>query len=401
MRGMSDFPPGFGSGGPGGDDPSRGMPPILGDMFKMMQQQQQGTGSWEIGRQFAVHTATEGEPEANVDPLERITYEQLSRVAELQVQRVTGLPASQSGGAIEFLPVNRTTWVQRTLDDYTPLFDRLASTVDQSPTEEPPPDDPFAWLAPFMKMVEPMMLRVVVGSMIGHLAQRAFGSYDLPIPRPSDEPVLVVLANLDAFGADWSLPPDDLRLWICLHEVTHHAVLGLPHVRARLLELLEAHLSAFESDSSMLEGQLDSIDPGDPASMQRMFDPDVLLGAISSPAQRELQPQLDALVTAVVGYVDHVMDEIGNGLIPSYTMVTEAVRRRRVETSSSDRFVERIFGLELTQKTYDRGAAFVSGVVERAGVPGLTSLWRSARELPTPAEIEAPGLWLARIDLPG
>jgi hypothetical protein len=27
-------------------------------------------------------------------------------------------------------------------------------------------------------------------------------------------------------------------------------------------------------------------------------------------------------------------------------------------------------------------------------------LWRSARELPTPAEVEAPGLWLARIDLP-
>jgi uncharacterized protein (DUF2342 family) len=42
----------------------------------------------------------------------------------------------------------------------------------------------------------------------------------------------------------------------------------------------------------------------------------------------------------------------------------------------------------------------VRGVVERAGDDGLARLWASARELPTPAEMAAPGLWLARIDLP-
>jgi hypothetical protein len=28
-------------------------------------------------------------------------------------------------------------------------------------------------------------------------------------------------------------------------------------------------------------------------------------------------------------------------------------------------------------------------------------LWRSERELPTPPEVDAPGLWLARIDIDG
>ena len=46
-----------------------------------------------------------------------------------------------------------------------------------------------------------------------------------------------------------------------------------------------------------------------------------------------------------------------------------------------------------------RGSTFVDGVVERAGQEGLARLWVSAAELPTPAEIDAPGLWLARIDL--
>jgi putative hydrolase len=129
-------------------------------------------------------------------------------------------------------------------------------------------------------------------------------------------------------------------------------------------------------------------------------DPEVLLGAIQSPAQREILPQLEALVCTIEGYVDHVMDTIGQGLVGSYDMLTEAVRRRRVTTDRSDRFVERLLGLDLDQSRYERGASFIAGIVERAGPAGLERLWRSERELPTPAEVDAPGLWLARIDLP-
>jgi putative hydrolase len=135
--------------------------------------------------------------------------------------------------------------------------------------------------------------------------------------------------------------------------------------------------------------------------LQSLFgDPETLLGAIQSPEQQQLLPQLEALVAVIVGYVDHVMDGIGGGLIGTYSMLTEALRRRRVEVAPSDRFVERLFGLELTQPQYDRGAAFVEGVAERAGDAGLGRLWESERTLPTPAEVDAPGLWLARIDLP-
>ena len=93
------------------------------------------------------------------------------------------------------------------------------------------------------------------------------------------------------------------------------------------------------------------------------------------------------------------MDAIGGGLLSSYGMITEAARRRRVEADESDRFVARLFGLELGQPTYDTGAAFVDGVVERAGFDALDPLWADEANLPTPAEIEAPGLWLARLEL--
>jgi uncharacterized protein (DUF2342 family) len=61
--------------------------------------------------------------------------------------------------------------------------------------------------------------------------------------------------------------------------------------------------------------------------------------------------------------------------------------------------VDRRLGLELERTHYDRGAAFCNGVVERGGLDQLNRLWTSVEMAPTPAELDAPGLWLARIDL--
>jgi putative hydrolase len=249
-----------------------------------------------------------------------------------------------------------------------------------------------------------MMLGMTAGSMVGHLARRSFGQYDLPIPRPASDELMVVPANLDEFGQEWSIPADDLRLWICLQEVAVHTVLRIPHVRARLDDLLGRYVTGFQPDASALEDRLGQLDVSDPSSMnglQSLFgDPQLLLGAIQSPAQRELLPGFEALVAAIAGYVDHIVDVAGQNLLQNHGMLAEAVRRRRVESDPSDHFVERLFGLELTQAAYDRGNAFVAGVLERAGDDGLARLWESERNLPTPAELDAPGLWLARIELP-
>jgi putative hydrolase len=414
MQAMSDSPfPGD------GNNPFAGMP-LFGDLARMLQSQ--GPLAWDAARQLALSTASGGRPEVNVDPIERIKLEQLARVADLHVTGATGLTTSVDGRSVQVVPVSRTTWAHQTLDDLRPLFERLAealgtdkggpATTAAGPGADPStdltglPDEEAtdAWLSGLMQFLSPMMLGMTAGSLVGNLAVRSLGQYDLPNPRPRRDTLPVVIENLAAFGDEWSLDGDDLRLWICLHELTHHAVFGVPHVRQLLDELLGEWTAGFETDPHSLERRLGEIDPagGDPmASFQQLLsDPELLLGAVRTPAQAALQPRLEALVLVVTGYVDNVMDRVGTNLIGSYGMVTEAIRRRRVEASASDRFVERLFGLELTQDRYDRGAAFVDGVVERAGTDALDRLWRSADQLPTPAELDAPGLWLARIDLP-
>jgi len=77
------------------------------------------------------------------------------------------------------------------------------------------------------------------------------------------------------------------------------------------------------------------------------------------------------------------------------------MRRHRVERSEADRFIQRLLGLDPSRRLHDQAAAFCRGVEERAGPAALDRLLESEAMLPTPAELEAPGLWLARIELGG
>jgi putative hydrolase len=383
------------------NDPFRGLP-LFGDLAKLLGGQ--GPVSWDAARQFAQLVASEGAAEPNVDPTERFRWQDLARVADLHVTATLGLDTLTGGRPVEVVPVTRSVWAQRTLDDYRPLLERLAGALNQPPSDAVL--DPGAtMLHGLFQFLGPTLLGMSAGSTVGHLATRCFGSYDLPIPRRPSNELLVVPANVQKFGDDWSLPADDLRLWVCLQELTSHAVLQVPHVNAALRELLSSFVAAFRPDPGALTERLGAIDPTDPDALGRLqstlSQPDVLLGAMETDTHRALRPRLDALVAVIVGVVDHTLDRTSANLLGSSGRIAEAVRRRRIDADPSDLFVERLFGLTLTRAAVERGSAFVAGVVERAGSAGVSRLWAGEVALPTPAEVDAPGLWLARLDLDG
>lgn len=378
---------------------------FLGELMKMLSGV--GDSSTNSARDLARSIAKGDESEPNIDPSDRFKIEELVRVAELQVASATPLAVTRSA-ALRVDVVNRTQWVDSTIKHYQPLLETLGSSIS---TSLPTPDnlgdnDPMnQMMAGLSQMLESMLATMTTGSMVGELARIAFGGFHLPLPRPTDAPLLILLPNVDRFGQEWSLNTEDLRLWVCLNEIAHRTVLGVPHVGERLSSLLTHYAGAFERDPEALSDQLGSFDlSAGPESFaqlnETLSDPEMILGSVRSPAQEALEPEITALLAAITGYVDHLMDKTGGTIIGSYAMVTEALRRRRVQANASDRLVERILGLELDQNQYDRGTAFVEGILERAGTEGLNRLFDNPEHLPTPAEVDAPGLWLARIDLP-
>ncbi|HLI24551.1 MAG TPA: zinc-dependent metalloprotease [Acidimicrobiales bacterium] len=373
-----------------------------------------GPVNWEIARQVAVFTSTAGQQEGNPDPVARVHLEELLRVAEMHVASATGLAPSERGG-LAVNAVTKSQWALATLDAWRPLLERLATASARAEGEQPrpfgfgppaaegdlPPDPMSQLLGNLPQVLGPVLFGVQSGAMVGDLAARAMGQYDLPMPRPASEGVLLVPVNIDAFASDWSLGADDVRMWVCLREVANHSVLRLPHVRGRLEELAGRYVDAFQPNTGVIEQRLSGFDPTDMASLQAMFgDPEALVGEMQSDEQRRLAVPLQSLLAVIAGYVDHVMDSVGRRLIGGYGPLTEALRRRRLEEGQGTRIMGKLLGVGLDEGAYSRGQAFVRGVLERAGEEGLGRLWASARELPTPAEVQAPGLWLARIDLP-
>ena len=385
------------------DNPFGGLP-FFGDLGKLFNHG--GPIAWDVARQFAYQIATEGEAEPNVDPLDRVKLNELARVAELRVADITSLGAGFPDQAVSITATTRSEWASKTLDAYQPLLERLAGRLAKGTESTDVTEPEMQMLDGLMRAMNPMMMAMSAGSIAGHLATKAFGNYELPIPRPNAQ-LLVVIANVDLFASEWSLPRDDVWLWVCINELATQSVMNVTHVRNEFDRLLNGYVDGFETSPQGLENRFMDLDigSGDPAELQAklqnaLSDPENLLGAVRSDAQSALIPDLNALLCVVVGYVDYVVEKVSRQLLESYESLSEVAKRRRFSASPGDRFVEKLLGVEVTPELLTRGTEFISGVIDRAGESALSRLWTESDALPTPNELDAPGLWLARIDLP-
>ncbi len=405
-------PQGFGVGGPFEGGPFSELMRNIAHMFTS-----QGPLNWEVAAQMAQWAATEGQTEPNPDPVWRVRLEELLRVAEMHVAEATGLEWP-SAGLSSVVAITRAEWAKRSLEDWHGLFETLALRLVPgregndpnsagilfpaiAPADEQSGDPLSSLFAGLPQMLGPFLVALQVGSMVGQLATRAMGQFDPLVPRPYRSEIVVVTSTVERFAGEWSLPQDDVRMWLCLHETLHRAVLGQSCVLEKLSALVRSYVDAFTPQTDPIEARLADLDISDMAGMQAAFaDPSALLAGMQNDRQKTIQEQLRAVLCALSGYVDYQMDKIGRRLVGSYPAVSEALRRRRLEETPGTTILAQLFGITLAQEDYEAARAFAGGVLERGGDASLARLWTSEQNLPTPAELTAPGLWLARIDLP-
>ena len=365
-----------------------------------------GPVQWDMARQFAMMTATNSSTEPNVEPTSRIAVQQLASVADLHVRDVTGLSTSDSTQPPVIDVVTRSTWVHHTIEAFKFYFSDFSGNSTSAASNDGLDIDSSgidAMMSNLTKMMAPAMLGMSVGSMIGQLSLRTFGQYDLPLPREPKSQLLFVARNCEEFAIDWSIKVEDMQMWLLIQELTFHSLFRINFVRDAVTNLVKQHVAGFQPNPNALGQRLTNIDvtDTDPAAMMQKLlgDPTLLLGNERSIKQQALAPKLDAIICAIICYVDHVVDTVANRILGNGAQISEAFRRRRVESSSQDQYVERLFGIYLTDDQIDRGDKFIAGVIERAGETGLTRLWARDGNLPTPNEIAAPGLWIERINL--
>ncbi len=402
---MSDLPFGPGFPNPFGFD--------LDQLMRMLQSQ--GPVNFDIAQQVANAVATAqpdtGEPasEPKIEPSVITSFDDVVRAAQVTVSETTGIAATLG---IPSVCVDRSGWAQATLEGLMPVLTALAGALQRSSAadsddivgigEAPVPADGGDIGAFLMQSLLPLLLGVWSGSMIGQLAHHALGQYDLPLPLHGPPRQRFLVRNVEAFGEEWSLPADELRYALALREVVHGAQRSVPWVRDELERLATEYVAAYEVQPDALQEQLGDFNLADAASvasLAQLGDPSALLGAMRSERQTPLLEALQRFVSVLEGYTDIVVETLGANMMTSHARIDEALKRHRLDRGESAAFVDRLLGLELDRGHYDVGVAFSRGVVERGGMEQLNRLWTGPEMMPTRAELEAPGLWLARIDL--
>ena len=310
----------------------------------------------------------------------------LAAVAEQARERVvayTGLAPARAIPPPE--AVDRREWLRLNLRSMRSVMEPLEQKLRGAS------DNP---LAGPLRAAGGMLIGAEVGGLTGYLAQRVLGQYELVLLDPaSPERLLFVAPNLREAARRLEVDEADLVTWVGIHEVTHAVQFtGVPWLREHLASRMRALLETVDVKVDVTK--LPSLD--DLRAAVERFRDGGLVTMVAGPERMAILDEVQATMAVVEGHAEHVMDAVGEDLLPTLPELREALDRRRRDKPPVVALLERLIGLELKMRQYELGRTFCDAVVQRGGIEALNRVWTSPEALPTLAELEDPDAWIER-----
>jgi coenzyme F420 biosynthesis associated uncharacterized protein len=317
----------------------------------------------------------------------------LARESEQHVVAYTGLVPQRPLPPAE--GIGRADWVDANVGAMRALLDPALEKVGAGLSNP---------AKPALRLAAGAVLTAEVGVVLGFLAQRVLGQYELVLldSTPAEHPprLLFVLPNLGgavrAFGAD----EQEFLTWVALHEVTHAVQFaGVPwlqgHLAAMARELLASAELRIDAKRALRLPRTEDLKRL--AAAVRSGD---LVSLVANPRERATIDRMQATMAVLEGYAEHVMDAVGAPLLPSLPRLRAALDARRHSQSAPARLIGRLLGLEMKLRQYEQGKRFCDAVVREGGIAALNRVWGDPASLPSIAELDAPHAWLMRTGVP-
>ena len=288
--------------------------------------------------------------------------------------------------------LDRRDWAESNITSMRSLLDPLMQRFGSRLANNP--------FAPVSRRVAATEL----GGLLGYLAQRVLGQYDLLVPDDANLPgggpgdaVYYVGANILSLEKRFAFRPADFRLWIAIHEVTHRAQFtGVPWMRGYFLGLVRDALDMVDPDPrTMLRAVSSAVD--EVRAGRNPLDEGGLVGLFASPAQRGVLGQVTALMSVLEGHGNVVMDDLGREHVAGQERMSRVLSQRR-KIGGLTGVLHKLLGIEQKMKQYEVGEGFVRGVYDIGGRRAFDAVWEGPENLPTVSELNEPALWLARVD---
>jgi coenzyme F420 biosynthesis associated uncharacterized protein len=314
----------------------------------------------------------------------RDDFHAVTMEAEQLVSEHTGLRAP---GTARARVVDRASWVSANVSSMRRLLEPLTARVGERMASS---------------RVAPIGRRIAgteTGVLLGYLAQRVLGQYDLLVlddDAHTVDAVYYVGGNILALEKRFAFRPRDFRLWIAIHEVTHRAQFtGVPWMKPYYLSLVESSLQSIDPDPGRIVQALaraaDEMRKG-----RNPLDDGGLVALIASDEQRGALANVQALMSLLEGHGNSVMNRLGREHVSGQARMARVLHARRQSTGIAA-FLQKLIGLESKMRQYEVGEAFIAVVEREAGPRGIDAAWRGPEFLPTLDELQRPHEWLARV----
>jgi len=312
--------------------------------------------------------------------------------AARSVRAYTGLAAETELPAGE--AVARAEWTAMALDSLR----ELAAPVDRRAADAI--DLPGA-LGTLARRVAGAAGGAEAGGAVGFAGRRVLAQLDVPLAAPERPPRLLFIGpNLAAAHRELGGERDAFLAWIATHELTHAVQFaGVPWLRDRLAGELRALLEAAAGgiEPRRVAAAIGSVITTDPRhAVRRLLQGEAVL-ALAGPEQRARLERIQATMTLVEGYAEHVMDAADPDRLRERAVLRARLARRREGRGGLGEAIARMLGLELKLRQYRLGKSFCDRVVAERGMAVLNQAWSEPAAMPSPAELEHPDRWLARV----
>lgn len=313
-------------------------------------------------------------------------FERLTTEAQGYVEAEVGF--SSLAGPARARVVDRTDWVRANLASYRRLLRPVLDQMEERMT------GPLA-------MVSGKVAGAELGALLGWMSGRVLGQYDLLVLEdedPDDQDVVYYVGtNILALEKRHSFPPEQFRLWVALHEVTHRTQFtGVPWMREHFLGLVSGLLGDADIDPSKLFTALGRVAEGI-RTRTNPLDDGGISALFASPGQREVMEDLAGLMSLLEGHGDVTMDRAALSRVPQADRFARVLRARRKEMGLAQRLLTRLIGLEAKLNQYEQGEQFIEAVENVGGPQLLNRAFETPANLPSRAEILAPASWIDRV----
>jgi coenzyme F420 biosynthesis associated uncharacterized protein len=342
---------------------------------------------WGLARQIAALAAGRGTEEP--PPFDAVA---LSREMEPVVAGYTGLALAAPSPPAEV--VSRSEWAAVNLDALARVLDPVAARLEERLGFAGP-------LAGALRVGATATLAAEAGLVMGYMSSRVLGQYELSLLGGETDPrLLYVGPNLAGAVRDLDVDPQAFGRWISAHELTHvFQFQGVPWLRGHMSGLLRRYVETLEVRIEKgAAGGLPSLP--DPQKLVEAFREGGLAALVQSPEQRALMDEVQAAMSVIEGYSEHVMDAIAAEFIPGHEELRAAMDRRRRSRSAPQRIIERLLGFDVKLRQYEHGKKWADAVASLAGIQGLNRVWVSPDALPSANELQHPARWLSRTEPP-